>query len=170
MEVVDSVYSTGAEKPKQVPVVEQIDHRTASSFSPFGLGGSNNSQHAVSPPPQPVANKVNNLKAGRYSAVLTIFTAEVDVELSEKLSVELRRSTKKNPPRELKYEFIYVCHPLISVIMGINLLFRWGRTSIMRRKGAAFSRMRRVVFSKACTLTWMGECVSGVHTLSLTLV
>ena len=111
MEVVDSVYSTG-EKSKQVPVVEEIDHRTGSSFSPFGLGGSDNSQHTASqPPPQLVVNTVNNLEVGRYSALLTIFTAEVDVELGQKLLAELRRSTKKNPPRVLKYEFTYVCHP-----------------------------------------------------------
>ncbi|KIJ08708.1 hypothetical protein PAXINDRAFT_182233 [Paxillus involutus ATCC 200175] len=39
--------------------------------------------------------------------VLTVFTAEVDVTVDEKLSKELNRCTKKNPPSRLKYSLIY---------------------------------------------------------------
>jgi hypothetical protein len=42
------------------------------------------------------------------NVTLTVFTAEVDVKVDEKLSAELRRSTKKNPPSRLKYSLIYV--------------------------------------------------------------
>ena len=39
---------------------------------------------------------------------LTMFTAEVKVELDKKLSAELFRSTKKQPPPRLTYGLIYV--------------------------------------------------------------
>ena len=39
---------------------------------------------------------------------LTVFTAEVKVELDEKLLEELLRSTKKVPPTRLTYSLIYV--------------------------------------------------------------
>jgi len=106
------VYSTGTEKPKQVPVIEQIKPKTGFFSSLFGLGGGNTPQRTPSPlPPQPVISEAEYLKIGQSSVVLTIFTAEVDVKLSQKISAELHRSTKKNPPRALKYELIYVRHP-----------------------------------------------------------
>ena len=108
------VYSTGTEKPKQAPVVEQIKSKTGFFSSLFGLGGSNTPQRAPSPlPPQPAINEAEYLKVGQSSVVLTIFTAEVDVKLSQKVSAEIHRSTKKNPPRALKYELIYVGHPFL---------------------------------------------------------
>ena len=106
------VYSTGTEKPKQVPVIEQIKPRTGFFSSLFGLSGSSTPQRAPSPlPPQPALNEAEYLKVGQSSVVLTIFTAEVDVKLNQKISTEIHRSTKKNPPRTLKYELIYVSHP-----------------------------------------------------------
>lgn len=42
------------------------------------------------------------------NVTLTVFTAEVDVKVDKKLSAELLRSTKKNPPARLKYDLIYV--------------------------------------------------------------
>jgi len=106
------VYSTGTERPKQVPVIEQIKHKAGFFSSLFGLGGNSTPQRAASPlPPQPVINEAEYLKVGQSSVVLTIFTAQVDVKLSQKVSVELHRSTKKNPPRALTYELIYVCLP-----------------------------------------------------------
>ena len=110
------VYSTGTEKPKQIPVIEQIKSATGISSSPLGLGGSGAPRRAASPPPpQTVISEAGYLKVGQSSVTLTIFTAEVDVNLSEKLSAEIRRSTKKNPPSALKYEFIYVRRPPFCV-------------------------------------------------------
>lgn len=57
-------------------------------------------------------SEAKSLQVGRSQVVLAVFTAEVDVRLSQKISTELYRSTKKNPPRTLKYELIYVCPPL----------------------------------------------------------
>jgi len=106
------VYSTGTEKPKQVPVIEQIKPKAGFFSSLFGLGGGNTPQRASSPlPPQQVINEAEYPKIGQSSVVLTIFTAEVDVKLNQKISAELHRSTKKNPPSALKYELIYVGHP-----------------------------------------------------------
>ena len=105
------VYSTGTEKPKQTPVTEQVKHKNGFFSSLFGLTGHSTPQRAASPlPPQPAINEAEYLKVGQSSVVLTIFTAEVDVKLNHKISEEIHRSTKKNPPRALKYELIYVCH------------------------------------------------------------
>ena len=41
-------------------------------------------------------------------ADLTVFSAEVDVTVDEKLSGELHRCMKKKPPSQLKYSLIYV--------------------------------------------------------------
>ena len=166
------VYSTGTERPKQVPVTEQTKHKAGFFSSLFGLGGGSTPQRAASPlPPQPVINEAEYLKVGQSSVVLTIFTAEVEVKLSQKISVELHRSTKKNPPRALKYELIYVCRPPppIPVTRCTNIPSRLGRTSMMQaRKRMTLNQRQRVVFSKACGQTWMGECASGVWDLLLT--
>jgi len=108
-EVMNWVYSTGTEKPKQVPLIEQIKPKTGFFSSLFGLGGNSTPQRAPSPlPPQPAIKEAEYLKVGQSNVVLTIFTAEVDIKLSQKISAELHRSTKKNTPRSLKYELIYV--------------------------------------------------------------
>ena len=167
------VYSTGTERPKQVTVIEQTKHKTGFFSSLFGLGGGSTPQRAPSPlPPQPVVNEAEYLKVGQSSVVLTIFTAEVEIKLSQKISVELHRSTKKNPPRALKYELIYVCRPPppTSVTRCANIPFRLGRTSTMQaRKRITLNQRQRVVFSKACGQTWMGECAFWAWDLLLTL-
>ena len=57
---------------------------------------------------------MNLLEAPLSSVVLTIFAANVDVRLDKKMTAELLRSTKKNPPSRLRYELIYVrSHVLI---------------------------------------------------------
>lgn len=153
------VYSAGTEKPKPVPVIEQIKPKTG-FFSLFGFGGGT-PQRIPSPlPPQPVINETEYLKVDQSSVVLRIFTAEVDVKLSQKISAELHRSTKKNPPRAVKYELIYVGYPLLSLLpKRLTPLFRQGRTNTMRaRKRTTLNPRQRVVFSKACGQTWTGEC------------
>jgi hypothetical protein len=42
------------------------------------------------------------------SLSLSIFSANVDVQLEQKLVKALHRSTLKDPPTKLKYELIYV--------------------------------------------------------------
>lgn len=105
------VYSTGTEKPKQVSVDKQIEPKTGFFPSFLRLGGSTPQQTTSPSPPQQVIDEAEYLKVSRSSVVLTIFTAEVDVKLSQKISAEIHRSTKKNLPHKLKYELIYVRNP-----------------------------------------------------------
>ncbi|KAF9653296.1 hypothetical protein BDM02DRAFT_3177637 [Thelephora ganbajun] len=100
-EVMNWVYSTATEKPKQ------IKPKPGFFSSLFGLGGSSILQQAAFPSPHPVINESDYLVVGQYSVVLTIFTAEADVKLSQDMSAELYRLTKKNPSRALKYQLIY---------------------------------------------------------------
>ena len=110
------VYSAGTETPEQIPVVEQIKPKAKfSSLLPGSLWSSTSRRTASPLHSQSVTAEVGHLEVGRSSVVLTIFTAEVNVSLSQKLSAELHRSTKKNPPRALKYELIYVCRFLPSI-------------------------------------------------------
>ena len=101
------IYNAETEKPKPPPAVEPM----AGFFSLFGFGGSTPQRSSIPLPPQPVIDESEYLKVDQSSVVLTIFTAEVDVKLNQKISAELHRSTKKNPPRALKYELIYVSRP-----------------------------------------------------------
>ena len=57
------------------------------------------------------------------NVTLIVFTAEVDVKVDKKLSTELLRSTKKNPPARLKYDLIYV-GVLISCSSSRLIMFR----------------------------------------------
>lgn len=165
------VYSTGTEKLKQVPIIEQTKLKTGFFSSLFGLGGSSTPQRAPSPLPQPAINEAEYLKVGQSSVVLTIFTAEVEVKLSQKISAELHRSTKKNPPRALKYELIYVGRPSpTAMTKGIDVRFRQGRMNTMQaRKRMMLSPRRRVVSSRACARIWMGECDFRACVFLLTL-
>lgn len=148
------VYSAGTEKPKPLPAIEQAKPKAGFFSSLFAFGG-NTPQRTPSPlPPQPVIDETEYLKVDQSSVVLKIFTAEVDVKLSQKISAELHRSTKKNPPRAVKYELIYVSHPSTSIIKEVNMLVRRGRTNMMRaRKRMMLNPKQRVVFSKACEQT-----------------
>jgi len=59
------------------------------------------------------ASSPNHLEANSSNIVLTIFAANVDVRLDKKMTAELLRSTKKNPPSRLRYELIYVSSTLV---------------------------------------------------------
>ena len=152
------VYSAATEKPERDPVVEQIGLEAGFTSSLPGPDGSYTSKQTEYQQPQLVTGGVGHLEVGRYSIVLTIFTAEVDVNLSKKLLAELHRSTKKNPPRALKYELIYVRHSPTPATRNADMLSRWGRTNTMQvREEVVFGPWQQVVFSKACARTWMGE-------------
>jgi hypothetical protein len=145
----DSVYSTGMGKSRQIPKIEP----EAVFFSLPGLG-EGIPQRSPPPPTQPVVSGAGCLKVAQFSVVLTIFTAEVDVNIDQKLSAELHRSMRKNPPRTLKYELIYVCNPATPVTGDANIPFRRGRRSMTQaRKRMKLSPRQRVAFSKACAQT-----------------
>jgi Protein of unknown function (DUF3684) len=107
-EVMKWVYTAGTEKPKSV-MVEQVKPKMGGFFSSIfsGLTGTSTPQRAPTPLP-PIIDEKDLLSTNESSVVLSIFTADVDVELTKKMSQELHRSTKKNPPIKLKYELIYV--------------------------------------------------------------
>ena len=132
------VYTTGTEKPRQAFIAEQT------------LPG--------------IVGIAACLEVEQSSVVLTIFTAEVEVRLTEKMSTELHRATKKNPPRTLKYELIYVRHLLPAPVTGyVNVALRRGRTSMMQAKErTAIIPGQRVAYSRDCVQIWMGECTSQV--------
>ncbi len=70
------------------------------------------SSFTAPPPTPPVVQETiepADLLAVKANSVdITIFSAEVNVRLDKKLTADLQRSTKKNPPGRLKYELVYV--------------------------------------------------------------
>lgn len=145
------VYGTGTGKPGRIPKIEP----EAAFFSPTGLGRSSSPQQAPSTPSlQQGTDAVEYLRFTQSSVVLTIYTAEVDVDISQKLSAELHRSTRKNPPHTLKYELIYVCNPTAAITQEINIPSRQGRRILMRaRRRTTLSQRQPVAFFKACAQT-----------------
>jgi hypothetical protein len=66
---------------------------------------------------------INLLEAVSSNIVLTIFAANVDVRVDEKMTVELLRATKKNPPSRLRYELIYVSFTVVEYILKMCSYF-----------------------------------------------
>ena len=148
------VYSLGAKKTRQVPAIKKIKPKQGYFSSLFGQAESNAPQRAFSPlPPQKPSDEPEDLKVDQASVVLWIFRADVDVELDSKLQAEIHRSTKKNPPRTLKYELIYVRRPPAPVIGDTNRPFRRVMTSMMRARRMRPGSKKRIVFSKGFAQT-----------------
>ena len=132
----DSVYGAGMGKSRQIPDIEPEDV----FFSPSGLGEGIPRRAFPSLPTQLVINEAGCLKVAQFSVVLTIFTAEVDVKLDEKLSTELYRAMRKNPPRKVKCQLVYVCSLTTPITGDANVPFRRGRKSMTQaRKKMTFS-------------------------------
>ncbi|EIW74063.1 hypothetical protein CONPUDRAFT_86046 [Coniophora puteana RWD-64-598 SS2] len=108
-EVMHAVYSVGTEKPPPLPAEKPVRQAQSgffsSLFSSF-TGGSSTPQRVATPLPPP-APEDPPIKVHESSVTLTIFTADVSVSVDKKMEAELHRSTKKNPPRQLKYSLIY---------------------------------------------------------------
>ncbi|KAG6375323.1 hypothetical protein JVT61DRAFT_3551 [Boletus reticuloceps] len=98
VEVLPAVDTTGAEKLLSQGGSESQDEICSSPSS-------QQSQLGTLTPPQQHGDPTRRLH--RTKADLTVFTAEVKVELDQKLSMELLRSTKKRSPTRLKYCLIY---------------------------------------------------------------
>lgn len=100
------VYSVGSEKP--APVTSKPAKSQGGFFSSlFGLGSST-PQRAITPQPIAPVPEVDFTEVNESSVRLSIFAANVDVRLDKKMTAELLRSTKKNPPSKVKFELIYV--------------------------------------------------------------
>ena len=164
------VYRIGTKKTKQISSIKKAKPKTKFFSSLFGSGDNSTPQHGPSTSSPGLIDEAAYLELDHSSVELTIFMAEVDVKLSPKILAELHRSMRKNPPRTLKYELIYVCHPPMPVARDVNTLFRRGKTSMMQaRKGTRLSPWQRIVSSKAFAQTWMGERAFHVWNLLLTL-
>lgn len=127
-EVADCVYNAGGGNSGQAPEVAP----EAASLPPPESGES-----APQRAPSPLSGECP--KFAQFSLVLTIFTAEADVSISDKLSEELRRSMRKPPPRTIKYELVYVCDPTgVSDEMLISLSDREGGLRC-KQEGGSYS-------------------------------
>jgi hypothetical protein len=107
--VVPWVYNVGSEKPSatsRTDTLETATHQTNGFFSPQS-DGLETLTPEVTPPMVP-KESTNLLEAHSSNIALTIFTANVDVRVDKKMTEELLRSTKKNPPSRLRCELIYV--------------------------------------------------------------
>ena len=104
------VCAEGTKKKKTLLAVEWPSKPSHGGFRStfFGTSGASTPQRVVTPlPPEPVV-EIYPPTVTETQVKLSIFSADVNVRLSTKMSTELRRSTKKNPPNKLKFEFIYV--------------------------------------------------------------
>jgi hypothetical protein len=107
------VYTAGTKK-KKLPQPDVKANKSShggllSTFSSFfSASGASTPQRIVTPlPAEPVVD-IDPLTVTETRVTLSVFSADVDVRLSTKMSAELHRSTKKNPPSKLKFELIYV--------------------------------------------------------------
>ena len=115
-----AVYTTGSGKPPPLGVGKSRKKGSFSSSRPPPRLGT------PTLPPHPG----DPTRVHRTTIDLTVFAAEVKVELDKKLSAELLRSTKKQPPSRLKYGLIYVSTESSS---SICKLVDWPREDRERR-------------------------------------
>ncbi|KAH0825764.1 hypothetical protein J3R83DRAFT_8923 [Lanmaoa asiatica] len=115
-EVMHAVYA-GTEKRPLLEVLEPRKSKGGFFSSLVSAFTSQPTPQLMAPalPPQPPKDPI---ELHGMNVTLTVFTAEVDVKVDKKLSTELLRSTKKNPPARLKYDLIYV-------IVSIRLIPSW---------------------------------------------
>lgn len=109
-----AVYSVGTEKR---PLLEVLEPRKpiGGFFSSLVSVFTSQSTPRPETPALPPQHPKDPTEVHEMNVTLTVFTAEVDVKVDKKLSAELLRSTKKNPPARLKYDLIYVGVSMRSV-------------------------------------------------------
>jgi hypothetical protein len=127
-EVVRWVYTVGSEKPSatsKADALKTVTNQAGGFFSSLFAGFGTSSTPRRTPTPVPVAPKesTNLLELNSSNVVLTIFAANVDVRLDKKMTAELLRSTKKNPPNRLRYELIYVSPTVVNHILKVGSYF-----------------------------------------------
>ena len=98
------VYNVGSEKTSttsRTDALKTVTHQTSGFFSP-------QSDRFETLAPMLSEEPINPFEAISSNIVLTIFTANIEVRLDEKMTGELLRSTLKKPPSRLRYELIFV--------------------------------------------------------------
>ncbi|KAF5351976.1 hypothetical protein D9756_007388 [Leucocoprinus leucothites] len=105
--VMNWVYTSGTESRKH-PLPKVMKATATGFFSSLSgfLTGVSTPQRQTTPLP-PITPQADPLETSTTSIILSVFSADVTVRLNSKLSSELYRSTKKNPPSNMKYELIY---------------------------------------------------------------
>jgi Protein of unknown function (DUF3684) len=121
-------YTVGPEKPHATSMTEApkaVKNPAKKFFSSVfaGFGASSTPQKTPSPVPVVPKKSINVLEANSSSVILTIFTANVDAQLDEKMTAELLRSTLKKPPSRLRYELIYVSSTVVKRILKVGSYF-----------------------------------------------
>ncbi|KAF9484470.1 hypothetical protein BDN70DRAFT_910674 [Pholiota conissans] len=110
-QVMKWIYTSGSEKKKIAPPKATATKPSSggSFFSSIfsSLAGTSTPQRAATPAPLPPPKPVDHLAINETSVSLSIYSASVQVRLDKKLSSEINRSTKKNPPTRMKFELIY---------------------------------------------------------------
>lgn len=120
------VYTVGSEKPSvKTDTLKTVTHQASGFFSSLfaGLGASSTPRRTPTPALVVPKESINLLEANSSNVVLTIFAANVDVRLNKKMTAELLRSTKKNPPSRLRYELIYVSSTVVKRILKFGSYF-----------------------------------------------
>ena len=117
-EVARWVHDVGSEKPSttsRTDTLKTATHQTNEFFSILS-GGSE-----VSSTPASMLHKepINLMEATSSKISLTIFAANVEVQLDQKMTGELLRSTLKKPPSRLRYELIYVSTTVVHGVLNI---------------------------------------------------
>ena len=117
-EMVRWLYTAGSEKllatsraDASKPVANQSSGVFSSLFATFG---------ASSTPSVAPNEPINLFEATSSNIVLTIFAANVEVRLDDKMTGELLRSTLKKPPGRLRYEMIYVSTTVVQRVLNIG--------------------------------------------------
>jgi len=110
-EAVESVYKVGSEKlsvTSKTDILKPSSHNASGFFSPPPDGLQASPMPQVTPTQAPVVHKES------IHLSVTIFAANVEVRLDEKMAGKLQRATKKNPPNHLRYELIYVSFAVVK--------------------------------------------------------
>lgn len=105
------VYTSGSEKSRTTAPAKPAKIIGQGSFfsSLFSsLSGGTTIQRTNVALPSDPATVFDLREINQTSVSLTIFSANISVKLEKKVATELYRSTKKNPPTNMKIELIYV--------------------------------------------------------------
>lgn len=106
------IYTSGTGKKRQNPpkAAKTTNMGGTGFFSSLfsTLSGTSTPQRITTPLP-PVEKPIDHLAISETTVSLSIYSASIQVRVDKKLSSELQRSTKKNPPTKMKFELIYVC-------------------------------------------------------------
>jgi hypothetical protein len=117
-------YKVASEKPSVASTTDIIksSHEASENFSPLSDGFEASPTPQGTPTHAPVVHRefIHLLEAISSNIVLTIFTANVDVQVDEKMAGELVRATMKNPLSRLCYELIYVSFAVVKHILKMG--------------------------------------------------